>query len=127
MTPLPLCQFRGDALTVTAPNSGAVRTVHECFHIHIRGREDVAQVSPVACLDCGFHDDAFNRASGYQQPAPHFPTLVEFSERFETCKTCPIREANFCPRAMGTCSLTRKLENRDFECPMGKFGRIERQ
>ncbi len=123
---LPPCEHRGDLLTITAPGSGAVRTVYECDQMHVRGRDLVAQVSAVVCEECGYSNDAFDRGAHYIQLQDNFPTTEEYAERHSACQTCPIRQANFCPRAAGSCSLTRKLEKCDFKCPMGRFGQIER-
>lgn len=122
---LPICEFRGDPTTIRAPGSGAVREAHECYQLHHRGTEDVAYVSAAACEDCGYSNQRFDEAiEGYRQPTPAFPTVAEFADRWGICAVCEIRQANFCPRAMGSCSLTRKLEKCDFGCPKGYFPQI---
>lgn len=127
MSDLPICEFRGDPITITAPGSGAVRESHECYQMHLRGREEVAYVSAVACMDCGYSNAQFDAAiENYQQASASHPTVSEYADRWGQCGICEIREANFCRFAMGTCSLSRKLEKCDFGCPKGKFLQINR-
>ncbi len=124
---LPLCEHRGDELTRTAPGSGAVRTVFECFQMHNRGRDDVAYVSAAQCDECGYSNERFDAAIDSYQPAtPASPNTDEFADRWGQCAACQFREANFCLRAPGSCSLTQKLSKADFGCPMGKFFEITR-
>lgn len=128
MLNLPACQHRGDLVTLTAPNSGAVRQVYECDQIHTRGRDLVAHVSAAACGDCGYSNEKFDTAiETYRQADFARPTPFEFATRWGHCGLCQHREANFCMRALGVCSLSQKLAKPDFECPVGNFCKIERQ
>lgn len=125
---LPLCEHRGDLVTLTAPNSGAVRQVYECDQIHTRGLDLVAHVSAAACGDCGYSNEKFDTAMETYRPAsPDRPSASEFAARWGHCGICQHRTANFCDRSLGVCSLSQKLAKSDFECPIGNFGRIERQ
>ena len=60
MTDLPPCEFRGDPITITAPGSGAVRETHECYQMHLRGREEVTMTSEkteAVCIGGGLHGE----------------------------------------------------------------------
>lgn len=126
-TNLPECRHRGDAVTQIAPGSGAASERVECFMPLVRGREEVALVSPHQCQKaCGFSDAVWQAAGEYYQPPSinHTP-YQDFVDRWTVCDACRYRSGNYCSRAGGTCPLTQKLVRPSFFCPEGNFQAVE--
>jgi hypothetical protein len=119
---LPACQHRGDTLDTPAGQR------HECYHIHVRGREQVQLISTQFCLDCGYSNHLFDIApSRYLQPQAAQPTEAEYVAHWGICQSCNIRQGNYCPHAMGICPLSQKLGKGDFGCPHGKFKSVQEE